>query len=295
MPLPQVAETDRASSPPGAQSGVISGSLPQSGVVSRLEPQSGIISGLAETHQRSYARDGFLSFEGAVNRERLLALRDQLLHTYQVAKTSGQLFAGGGTAHGHLNCFPGAISRFVLDELEANGIIDVARALSSGPIGQPNIGCNLNLPGSHPQNEHIDGYVASRFMIVNVAVVDTDLSNGAMEVIPGTHRREYKYWQLLAERPKRKRMIMKAGDAIVRPSTLWHRGMPNPSRTPRPMLAFTWEDGGSKLSDPYKAQEGRITFLPNRYATDLKGRIIERAYIAAPRVASAVRAVRSIF
>src|SRR5580692_8388006 len=68
MPLPQVAETDRASSPPGAQSGVISGSLPQSGVVSRLEPQSGIISGLAETHQRSYARDGFLSFEGAVNR-----------------------------------------------------------------------------------------------------------------------------------------------------------------------------------------------------------------------------------
>jgi ectoine hydroxylase-related dioxygenase (phytanoyl-CoA dioxygenase family) len=133
------------------------------------------------------------------------------------------------------------------------------------------------------------------FMIVNVAVVDTDLSNGAMGVMPGTHRREYKYWQLLAERPRRQRMCMKAGDALVRPSTLWHRGMPNPSRTARPMLAFTWEDGGSKLPDPYEAHEGRIAFLPNRYATDWKGRLIERAYITAPSVASAIRAVRSFF
>ena len=257
--------------------------------------ESGLRLALTEAQQRSYSDDGYLYFESAVDPARLAALRTELLMTYETTKISGQLFAGGGTQHGHLNCFPGRTSQFVLAELEAAGVIDVARALSSGPIAQPNIGCNLNLPGSHPQNEHIDGYVATMFMIVNVAVVDTDLSNGAMEVMPGTHRREYKYWQLVAERPKRKRMIMKAGDALVRPSTLWHRGMPNPSQTPRPMLAFTWENGGSKLADPYDAQDGRITFLPNRYATDWKGRLIERAYIAAPRVASAVRAVRSFF
>jgi hypothetical protein len=275
MTSPQVALLDRGSSP--------------------AERESGVVTGLTESLRNSYAEDGYICFEGAVGRARLATLRDELLRTYEGMKTSGQLFAGGGTAHGHLNCFPGEGSQFVLDELEAKGIIDVARALSRGPIGQPNIGCNLNLPGSHPQNDHIDGYVATVFMIVNVAVVDTDLTNGAMEVMPGTHRREYKYWQLLAARPKRQRMIMKAGDALVRPSTLWHRGMPNPSNTPRPMLAFTWEDGGSKMIDPYEAHEGRISFLPNRYTTDWKGRITERAYIAAPGVATAVRAIRSLF
>ena len=250
---------------------------------------------LTDARQREFFERGYLTFDGVVDAGRLSTLRGEILTEFERAKTTGSLFSGGGTWSGHLNCFPGAISRFVFDTLEEKGIIDVARALSSAELGAPNVGCNLNLPGSHAQNDHIDGYAATPFMIINIAVVPTDLSNGAMEVMPGTHRREYKYWQLLAERPTRLRMVMKPGDVVIRTSSLWHRGMPNPSATPRPMLALTWEDGGSKLLDPYQAHDGRVTFLPNRYATDWKGRMIERAFVTAPGVATAVRAVRSLF
>jgi hypothetical protein len=61
------------------------------------------------------------------------------------------------------------------------------------------------------------------------------------------------------------------------------------------MLAFTWEDGGSKEEDPYAIHGGRITFLPNRYAMDWKGRMIERAFVAAPRLGTAFRAAKSLF
>lgn len=86
---------------------------------------------------------------------------------------------------------------------------------------------------------------------------------------------------------------MKQGDALLRVSTLWHRGMPNTSTKARPMLAFTWENGGSDLADPYAVHGGEITFLPNRFKTDWRGRLVERAFVAAPRLGTAYHVVRS--
>ena len=99
---------------------------------------------------------------------------------------------------------------------------------------------------------------------------------------PGTHLREYKYWQYALSGKPAIRMRMSAGDVIVRSSLLWHRGMPNKSNAIRPMLAFTWENGGSDLADPYTAHGGKITFLTNRYAQNLSGRLRERAFASLP-------------
>jgi ectoine hydroxylase-related dioxygenase (phytanoyl-CoA dioxygenase family) len=128
---------------------------------------------------------------------------------------------------------------------------------------------------------------------LNVATVDTDLGNGAMEIVPLSHQRNFKYWEIALKHTDRARLLMKQGDALIRISTLWHRGMPNRSAEPRPMLAFTWEDGGSKLADPYAQHVGRITFLPNRFETSWRGRLAERAFVVAPRVGTAYRVVRS--
>jgi ectoine hydroxylase-related dioxygenase (phytanoyl-CoA dioxygenase family) len=182
----------------------------------------------------------------------------------------------------------------VLDALTDRGIIDLVHELSPRPLRQPNVGCNLNLPGSSSQNEHVDGYAAEPFLVINVAAVDTDLSNGAMEILSGTHRREYQYWEVMFERPERRRLLMKQGDVVIRSSTLWHRGMANRSPVARPMLAFTWEDGGSELADPYAVHGGRITLLPNRHPLDWKGRLRERAYVTAPRVGTAFRVAQSL-
>jgi len=246
-------------------------------------------------YRERFAADGYVLFENIVERAALADLSEGIIDQWRADVARGAMFAGGGNVSGHLNCFPGEASRFVYDTLEARGIFDVVAGLSTQPLRKPNIGCNLNLPGSNPQNEHVDGYAATPFLVVNVAAVDTDLINGAMEIIPGTHRREFKYWEIALRRGDRRRVTMKRGDALLRTSTLWHRGMPNRSTNPRPMLAFTWEDGGSLLQDPYAVHQGRITFLPNRYSTNWKGRLVERAFVAAPRLGTVYRAARSLF
>ena len=250
---------------------------------------------LLASHRQRFERDGYLLLEGVVPRGPLARLSRDIVEQWRTDSASGAMFAGGGTVSGHLNCFPGAISRFVYESLQAAGVFGVVAQLSSEPLRHPHVGCNLNLPGSYPQNEHVDGYAARPFLIANVAAVDTDAANGAMEIISGTHRREHKYWEIALRGADRRRMPMQQGDVLIRTSTLWHRGMPNESSSPRPMLAFTWEDGGSPLAEPYARHAGRITFLPNRYRTDWKGRFIERAFVAAPRLGSAYRAARSLF
>lgn len=244
--------------------------------------------------RRDFAENGYVTFEGIVDRARLTELTESIRREFASQKVTGRLFSGGGTVHGHLNCFPGAASRFVYDTLAQRGIFDVVRALSPAAVRLPNIGCNFNLPKSRPQNEHVDGYATEPFPVVNVAAVDTGIVNGAIELLPGTHRRNFKYWQIVLERPKRVRLSMKQGDVLIRTSTLWHRGMPNLTDEGRPMLAFSWEDGGSKLPDPYAVHEGRIAFLPNRHRTNWAGRVRERAFVAAPRVGTAFLVVKSL-
>jgi hypothetical protein len=89
-------------------------------------------------------------------------------------------------------------------------------------------------------------------------------------------------------------MRMSAGDVIVRLSSLWHRGMPNKSKAIRPMLAFTWEDGGSELADPYTAHGGKIALLSNRYAQNLSGRLRERAFASLPALGKGYLFIRSV-
>jgi Phytanoyl-CoA dioxygenase (PhyH) len=242
----------------------------------------------------AFAREGYVTLPNVVTKSRLAALTDELRGEYARARANGELFSGGGTISGHLNCFPGAQSRFVYDELEQYGVFDLVRNLSPSATRMPNIGCNLNLPRSSAQNPHADGYAASTFLIVNVAPIDTDLKNGAMEVTPGTHLREYKYWQYALSGKPAIRMRMSAGDVIVRSSVLWHRGMPNMSNAIRPMLAFTWENGGSDLTDPYTAHGGKITLLANRYAQSLSGRLRERAFAPLPALGKSYLFVRSV-
>jgi len=249
---------------------------------------------LDAAYRRQFEEEGFVKLPAVVDAAGLEALRTHLLSQFEAELASGRLFSGGGLVSGHLNCFPGVASRFVYDALEENGVFDVARELSSRPLRQPNIGCNFNLPGSHAQNDHIDGYAAAPFLVLNVAVVDTGIENGAMEVLPGSHRCNYKYWEIAVGAPTRRRLTMKQGDALLRISTLWHRGMPNRSPRARPMLAFSWEDDGSDARDPYAIHGGDVTFLPNRFRTDWRGRLLERAFVAAPRLGKVYRAARSI-
>lgn len=246
--------------------------------------------------QASFAEDGYVVIKDVVSRERLSELQARIQEEFERAGESGRLFSGGGLVSGHLNCFPGAESRFVYEILQERGIIDLIRTIAPGSVREPNVGCNFNLPNSVTQHYHMDRTFTNTFMIANVAVVDTNLVNGAIELAPGTHRKFYKYWRWVLERPYRNsiRVPMTAGDVLVRVSNLWHRGMPNHSAAPRPMLAFTWEDGGSAQRDPFQVEGGKVTFRPNWFRPNKLGRIRERTFVAAPFTYSAYRFVDSL-
>jgi hypothetical protein len=243
-----------------------------------------------------FAQNGYVVFKDVVPRERLARLNTQLMEAFEKARSTGELFAGGGLMTGHLNCFPGEDSRWVYETLLDKGIIDVVREILPSSTGLPNVGLNFNLPKSIAQHYHADRPFTREFMITNIAVVDTEIANGAIDVLPGTHQKFYPFWKFVMERASRRttRLPMRQGDVLVRSSNLWHRGMPNLTATPRPMMALTWEDGGSEQPDPFKIHDGKITFKPNWYRPDFLGRMRERTFIVAPVTYDAYRFVDSI-
>ncbi len=249
-----------------------------------------------ETLKQSFSEDGYVVVRNVVSRARLADLHAQVVGEFERAKGSGGLFSGGGLVSGHLNFSAGEAARFAYQELQARGITDLLRAISPQSVREPNVAGNFNLPNSVTQHFHMDRRFTNEFMIANVAVVDTDLVNGAIDVIPGSHKTFYPYWRFALERASRahKRLPMKAGDVLVRVSNLWHRGMPNHSAAPRPMLAFTWEDGGSVYDDPFQLDGGKIVFRPNWFRPSRLGRLRERTFVAAPFTYSAYRVVDSL-
>ena len=247
------------------------------------------------TLRQTFEREGYLVFPNLVPRAELAALRTRVLGEFERTRHSGELFQGGGSISGHLNCFPGVTSRFAYEALCERGILDVIAAVHPKQVRANHVGCNINIPGSAPQHYHIDGLWAQDFMIANVAVVDTDLVNGAIDLLPGTHKKFYRYWQFSVDRlPERSRRIsMKQGDVLIRTSRLWHRGMPNHSTVPRPMFAVTFSE--EDTGDPFMKNEGKINFYENWYKTNLLGRLSERTFVAAPFTYNAWRFVRSMF
>jgi ectoine hydroxylase-related dioxygenase (phytanoyl-CoA dioxygenase family) len=250
-----------------------------------------------QRYKQAFAEDGYLVFRNIVPRDKLAELHAKISEEYARQKADGTLFNGGGGLSGHLNCFPGEAARFAYEALKQQGIVDLIREISPKSVREPFVGCNLNLPGSVTQQMHMDRTFTNEFMIANVSVVDTDLVNGATDVVPGSHRQFYKYWQwvLLGKEKDHKRLPSQAGDVLVRVSNLWHRGMPNHSNQPRPMLAFTWDGGGSPLADPFAEDGGKIKFHPNWFAPTRMGRIVERTFVTAPITYKTYRFANSIF
>jgi Phytanoyl-CoA dioxygenase (PhyH) len=249
-----------------------------------------------EDYKQAFARDGYFVIPNVVSPTRLTELHTALSKEFEAQSESGALFSGGGLVSGHLNCFPGTGARFAYDTLQDRGILDLIKQLHPSVVRMPNIGCNFNLPGSHTQHYHIDRPFTREFMIVNVAVVDTVVANGAIDVVPGTHKRFYKYTRFVLERPHRNalRVPLNRGDVLVRSSNVWHRGMTNQTSVPRPMLAMTWEDGGNDLPDPFNADGGKIKFLPNWFKPTRVGRLREQLFVKVPITYSALRFARSL-
>jgi Phytanoyl-CoA dioxygenase (PhyH) len=240
--------------------------------------------------------DGYAVVPGVVSKEQLAEFGTRLNAEYRAAENSGDLFRGGGSLSGHLNCFPGESSRFIYDAIVDSGVLEVARAVDPTSVARVRPTLNYNVPKSVAQFYHMDGLYTEPFLICNTAVVDTDLRNGAIDVLPGTHRRFYPYWRYVVERKHRlsTRLCLEQGDVLLRLSTLWHRGMPNTTSDARPMMSLTFGERGVPEGDPFVANHGKVEFYPNWYKTNRAGRIRERVFVTLPITDSAFRFARSL-
>lgn len=118
-------------------------------------------------------------------------------------------------------------------------------------------GSNTSWPGSGIQHLHRDTgqlfpevpYVLPiSIAVVNIALSDFTLENGATEVWPGTHlitdeSPEERHPAILEERARHMpsvRLTMPAGSIVIRDLRVWHRGMPNQTNDLRMMLAIVY-------------------------------------------------------
>lgn len=212
------------------------------------------------------------------------------------ARARNALFEGGGMLSGHLNSYPGEAARFAYGQIRDAGIVDVVREMRPDWAESVRVTMNYNMPGSVPQHYHMDGQYTRDFLICNIAVVDTDLRNGALDVLPGTNRQFYRFWEYALQRKYRTstRVPLRRGDVVLRRSTLWHRGMPNRSERARPMLAITFGEVHEHDPDPFGHEGGAMTFYPNWFSTSWKGKLRERTVVKVPVTYSAYRFARSL-
>ena len=77
----------------------------------------------------AFKRDGYVIVRGAVPKDLLKDFHARVTGEFDRAKANGELFNGGGSISGHLNCFPGKEARVIYDVLEQRGLIDMVRTL----------------------------------------------------------------------------------------------------------------------------------------------------------------------
>jgi hypothetical protein len=236
---------------------------------------------------------GYSILRGVVAKAPLSELNHRLAEAYD----SSEKFKGGGTIMGHLNCFPGESARFVYDALRDHGIVDSVLAMREGKTNEILARVNWNLPGSSAQHYHMDSAFANDWIICNIAIVDVTPENGPMDVLPGTHSEFYPYWRFAMERKAKLStlLVMEQGDVLVRTSNLWHRGTPNRSKDPRPLMSLTFGEPSARDGDPFEVNGSGITFYPNWYGSGARKDILrERVEKTLPITRSAGRFVKSI-
>jgi Phytanoyl-CoA dioxygenase (PhyH) len=114
-------------------------------------------------------------------------------------------------------------------------------------------GCDTPLRGSQNQNAHVD-YQRPLFpevpdlplppymLVVSFGLIDITPAHGAIEIAPGTHRMPRSEAMSAVESAKiaMQPVLLKTGDVLIRHPSALHRGTPNTTDTPRPLVTIRY-------------------------------------------------------
>lgn len=200
-----------------------------------------------------------------------LVVLEQLIPVEIVAKLREAMLADSATLRergttpfnfvwGHAQQDPPPTADLLFPEVLVNpAVFQVTSAVLGPEVRNAVYTGNVNLPGSGLQPVHTDelylfgdGVGHPTYCIcVDIPLIDFTLANGSTEYWLGTHCINGLEWydkrgvvdMTAVERRREERPPVRfgipAGSAVIRDGLLWHRGVPNNSDMPRPMVAMT--------------------------------------------------------
>jgi ectoine hydroxylase-related dioxygenase (phytanoyl-CoA dioxygenase family) len=154
---------------------------------------------------------------------------------------------------------------FLDDRLLANPFaLGIIRSLMGPDCVLATIGSDTPFPRAGFQTIHQDDYGLR--VTMNVALVDFRADNAPIEVWPGTHQadplapnRRFTEARVelsedrirsLKDVVRRRRVLLRAGDLLIRDQRMLHRGTANLSSEPRPMLSLLYHPPPTRVPHP---------------------------------------------
>jgi len=254
--------------------------------------------------RESISSNGFAVISGLISPESCELLLPAMLEDVKIVRaddkpTDHEKLTGSG----HMQLGVRRYAPYVRTDLVANPLIEsvVAEVLGHGAwLGFFN--GNMNYPGSGFQPLHYDRPYSwkskedaeaagqswpppTSTLSCSVALTDITEESGATEIYPGSQNETAVANWTLGERlenhpelikkwgPPRS-MTIPRGGVCFRDPRMWHRGVPNHSDVPRPMLALTYHSKlakhwrGTLVSDMLPADEQRCRDEPNLRVLD---------------------------
>lgn len=230
---------------------------------------------------RALRQDGVVVLEDVIDLAHLEMLRERMLADLPaiLARTDAPYNFNAGNVQQDPPPFPPYLFR---DVLLNEHVIAVTLALLGEGVKNSYYSGNTALPGGRQQPVHVDvgqlwpglEHATPAFgVVVNVPVVDMTPENGSTELWPGTHldtivsvaEGDLKVPEEVVERRRARvppvQPAVRCGSVLIRDIRLWHRGMPNHTDAPRPMIAMIhwihwWSD-----AEPVPFPKGTESFF----------------------------------
>jgi ectoine hydroxylase-related dioxygenase (phytanoyl-CoA dioxygenase family) len=225
---------------------------------------------------------GYAIIRDAVDSDHVAILRDRMLADVQsiLARTDAPF----NFNRGNIQQAPPPFEPYLFDDIVFNDtVIEITREILGGPVRNTFYSGNTALPGEHTQPVHPDTahpvaggpWTPTDSIVVNLMLVDVSPANGATELWPGTHRdttyggdtdglvreSDLERWRRLHPpfQP-----TLPAGTFVLRDMRLWHRGMPNRTSNPRPMLAMIHRPAVGPAAETVEVPARSAAWFANR-------------------------------
>lgn len=202
--------------------------------------------------------DGYVVLNDVIDPAHLESLRQRMLDDLQKILTRDDApfnFNAGNVQQDPPPMHPYLFRDVLLNDL----VIAVTQAALGKGVKNSFYSGNTALPSDQIQPVHADiGQLWPNLehatppyaLVVNVPLVDVSAQNGSTELWPGTHHDTTIYIndgniKLPEELVEKRRKIspplqptLRLGSVLIRDMRMWHRGMPNYTNDPRPMIAM---------------------------------------------------------